>query len=230
MIYLISVLSKAIINAFVGECAVNTKAAEPIGTLAAQVFSTPELQYTRQNDNANPHASLIPILLAKLHKIGPILFGISGPEDTAPGRMRLGWRLEAQNDPNTKGFITEQRHHERMTGLGAGFSSIALRNFSKARLTNPFPPTHFWAALAGIVNTPPDDVQTSHLLLLKSMLENNASERFVLFFGNVAVAALREALVDFPKRLPQSVQSKPACRSLALMVDGMDREKHFRLV
>lgn len=229
VIYLISILSKAIINAFTGECAVNTRAAEPIGTLTAQVFSLSELQFTRHNDPTHTNASLIPILLAKFHKVAPILFGVSGPESTPAGRMRLGWRMEPQNDPDKRAFVIEQRQHERMTGLGAGFSSIALRNFSKTKLKNPFPPTHFWKAIASIINTPPQDVQTSHLLLLKSMLENNATERFVLFYGSVAMAVLREALVEFPMRLPTKTQAEPACRSLTLMADALAKEKHFRL-
>lgn len=250
VLYLLSIFSKAVINAFVGECAVNTKAAEPVGTLAAQIFSLPELQYRRNipsidSNNHHDHASggdarmppmtpdsvsLITILICKFHAAAPILFGISGPENTPAGRLRLGWRRDfAKEGDQQKSFVLEQRQYDRLTGLGAGYASLALRNFSKARLTNPFPPINFWQSLAWIVNTEPEEVNVSQLILLKSMLENNAVDRFVLFFGAAAVAALKEALVGFPRKLPRSVAEKPAAKSLALLAETFKKERNFSL-
>ncbi|KAJ9621815.1 hypothetical protein H2204_011731 [Knufia peltigerae] len=233
-LYLLSVFSKAIINAFVGECAVNPKAAEPIGTLVAQIFSMAELQFPRNLQVSNgasnmpPSESLISILMCKFHASAPILFGIYGPETTNAGKLRLGWRLDNVSD-DKKAFVTENKHYDRQTGLGVGYASIALRNFSRAKMSNPWPPTHFWSSLALIVNTPPSEVQISHLTLLKNMLENNAVERFLLFFGAAGVAALRQAVVEFPRKLSRELQEKPITKAMALMVEAWATEKHFRL-
>ncbi|KIW91328.1 uncharacterized protein Z519_08224 [Cladophialophora bantiana CBS 173.52] len=239
-LYLLSIFSKAVISGFVGECAVNPKAAEPIGTLVAQIFSMPELQFPRNVPSAASPSqptkptsvSLIPILMCKFHATAPILFGISGRESTAAGKHRLGWRLDRiTDDPDSKkAFVNENKHYDRLTGLGVGYASIALRNFSKAKVSNPWPPVHYWSSLAHIANTPPQEVQTSHLVLLKSMLENNAIDRFVLFFGAAGIAALRQAAVEFPRTLPRELQEKPATKTLVLMVEGWKREKNFSLV
>ncbi|KAL2430511.1 mRNA export factor GLE1 [Exophiala dermatitidis] len=231
VLYLLSFFSKAIINAFVGECAVNPKAAEPIGTLVAQIFSMPELQFARNvpSNNGSPTTvSLISVLMCKLHATAPILFGIYGPESTTAGRMRLGWRLEKLAD-DRKAFVSENKQYDRLTGLGVGYASIALRNFAKAKVQNPWPPTNYWSSLAHIVNTPSDQVQTSHLIILKSMLEHNAIDRFLLFFGAAGIAALRQAVVDFPRSLPRELQEKPVAKALGLMVEAWKKEKHFSL-
>jgi nucleoporin GLE1 len=233
VLYLLSIFSKAIVNSFVGECAVNSKAAEPIGTLVAQIFSMPELQFPRTYAGpgpapTSPTVSLIGILMCKFHASAPALFGVHGPEATSAGRLRLGWRLEDASN-GQRAFVSENKHYDRLTGLGVGYASIALRNFSKAKISNPWPPVHFWSSLAHIVNTPPAQVQTSHLILLKSMLENNAVDRFVLFFGASAVAALRQAVVEFPRTLPRELQDKPVAKAMALMVEAWKKEKHFSL-
>lgn len=238
VLYLLSMFSKAVMNAFVGECAVNPKAAEPIGTLAAQIFSMPELQFQRNVPSINSgihyeafggsvptppmkpsSCSLIAVLMCKFHAAAPPLFGIFGSESTSAGKLRLGWRTEHVSD-SKKAFVEEQKQYDRLTGLGVGYASIALRNFSKARLQNPWPPRHYWESLANIANTPPADVQTSHLILLKSMLENVARDRFVLFYGAAGIAALRQAVVAFPASLPRELQEKPAARALVLMAES----------
>lgn len=247
VLYLLSIFSKAIINAFVGECAVNSKAAEPIGTLVAQIFSMSELQFARNSPSVNSgihydkfggnaptppmqptSVSLISVLMCKFHATAPVLFGISGSETTSAGKLRLGWRLDGLPD-GKKVFVSENKQYDRLTGLGVGYASIALRNFSKAKARNPYPPHHYWASLAHIANTPPEQVQTSHLILLKSMLENNAVERFVLFFGAAAVAALRTAVVDFSAKLPSEVKQRPSAKALNLMVESWKTEKNFQL-
>lgn len=219
------------VNGFVGECAVNSKAAEPIGTLVAQIFSMPELQFARNippGSDGPGSVSLISILMCKIHATAPILFGVYGPETTKEGKLRLGWRLDSLSD-DRKAFVPESKHYDRLTGLGVGYASIALRNFSKAKVQNPWPPLHYWSSLAHIANTPPTAVQMSHLILLKSMLENNAVDRFVLFFGAAGIAALRQAAVLFPRSLPQSMQDAPVAKALALTVEAWQREKNFIL-
>jgi nucleoporin GLE1 len=215
MIYMVSMFSKAVINQFTGEGAVNTKSAEPTGVLAMQILSMQEFSFQG--------TSLIDILLAKFHASCPVLWGIYGPESTPQGKKRIGWRIQEGR------FVDEQRHSERMTGLGAGFAAISLRNFSKSRLRNPFPPKEYWESLANIVNVPPTEVQQTHLIVLKSMVEN-AAERFILFFDAAAVAALRHALVSFPRTLPESLRTKPACKAVELLVGQLKKEKNLSLV
>jgi nucleoporin GLE1 len=215
MIYIATIFSKAIIAQFTGEAAVNTKSAEPAGVLAVQIFSTDEFSFHG--------TSLIDILLAKLHASCPVLWGIYGPESTALGKKRLGWRIE------NGAFVSEQRHSERMTGLGAGFAAISLRNFSKTKLKNPFPPREYWESVANIVNVPPEEVQLTHLMVLRSMLEN-AVDRFILFFDGAAVAALRHALVEFPRALPAALGASPACKALEMLVEQIKTEKNLSLI
>ena len=238
LIWLLSIFSKAVVSGFVGECAVNVKAAEPIGTLVAQIFSMPELQFARDvsspatSSRTAPTQSLMPLLMCKYHASAPILFGISGSESTSAGKLRLGWRRDnvGDVDDGKRAFALPSKHYDRMTGLGVGYASIALRNFARAKATNPWPPLHFWSSLAHIINTPPQDVQTSHLLLLKNMLENNAVDRFLLFFGAAGIAALRQATVEFPKTLSKDLQDKQVTKALQLMVEGWKKDNHFSLI
>jgi nucleoporin GLE1 len=165
---------------------------------------------------------LIDILLAKLHLACPVLWGVYGDETTPAGRIRLGWRREDGT------FVSESRHHERVSGFGAGFASISLRNFTKSRLRNPFPPTNFWECLSNILNVPSGEVQPTHLFVLKTMLENSV-ERFVQFYGSAGISALRLALVDFPASLPPKLQDTAACKAITLLVDMLAREKNLRI-
>ena len=214
LVYSLNIFSKAIISQFGGESGISISAAEPAGVLVAQIFATVEYQFRGH--------SLIDILLAKLHLACPVLWGVYGDESTPEGRMRLGWRKEGGV------YISESRHHERVSGLGAGFASIALRNFTKSRLRNPFPPTNFWECLANILNIPPGEVQPTHLFVLKAMLENSV-ERFIHFYGSAAIAALRLALVTFPATLPPRVQDTAGCKAITLLVDMLIREKNLRI-
>lgn len=215
LVYVLNIFSKAIISQFGGESGISVKAAEPAGVLVAQMYAATEYQFKGH--------SLIDILLAKLHFACPVLWGIYADEKTPQGRSRLGWRREGG------GFVSESRHYERVSGLGAGFASIALRNFTKSRLQNPFPPTNFWECLANILNIPPGDVQPTHLFVLKAMLENSA-ERFVQFYGSAAIAALRLALINFPASLPPSLQNTAASKAITLLVDLLAREKNLTMI
>ncbi|RMZ89849.1 hypothetical protein DV736_g2912, partial [Chaetothyriales sp. CBS 134916] len=232
LIYVINIFSKALFEAFTGECSVNTAAADPLGTMAAQIFSGTELQYPR---NIRPRGSqptlpshplsvsLISILIAKFHATAPILFGISGNETTQQGRARLGWRKQDGN------FVLPQVQYDRLIGIAAGYASISLRNFAKApNKINPYPPRHFWTSLAHILNTPSAQVQTPHVLLLKTLLDVGL-DRFILFFGSDAVVVLRQAVVNLPKTLLPEVTSKAEVKSLSLLQEKWKREKNFTL-
>lgn len=229
LLYLLSMFTKAIIAAFTGECAVNPKAAEPIGTLVAQIFALNEFQVQLNSSKPPSKQSLISVLISKFHAACPVLFGVNGDETTSAGRQALGWRREfTNNNANQKSHVPETTHYSRLVGLAAGYAAVSLRNFARTPLVNPYPPKRFWGSLANIVNTPPGKVQNTHLIVLKNMLEGGV-ERFLLFYGNAGVAALREALVTFPAKLdPKMVQSN-AGRGLVLLIDILEKEKNLRL-
>ncbi|KAI5461382.1 GLE1-like protein-domain-containing protein [Mariannaea sp. PMI_226] len=199
-IYLMNIVSKGIINQFINEASANTKAAEPVGVFTAQIFSTKEYHWRGQ--------SLIDILMAKFRVACPVLFGYRGNDRTERGRLALGWRKEGP------AWITEQSHNDRMTGLGAGFASLSLRDFSKTSKTNPYPPVHYWKALAGIVNSPIGETSNTQYVVLCSMLQGH-EQRFLTFYGNAAIAALRLALIEFPKKAPDNATAAGSLRALA---------------
>ena len=217
LIYLLNIFSKAIIAQWISEAGPSPKAADPIGVIASHVFAHPELRW-----NNGTH-SLIDILLAKFHKVCPPVFGIHGPETTVQGKERLGWQREEGGGP----FVSQQRHFERMSGLGAGFASLSLRNYETARtLRNPFPDYHYWQALARIANVPPGELTQTHFVLLKAMVEGY-EERFVRFYGGAAVAALRFVLVELPGRVPGG--GGTAAKSLGGLVEVLRKDKKLVL-
>ncbi|KAF4511093.1 hypothetical protein G6O67_002926 [Ophiocordyceps sinensis] len=199
-VYLINICAKGIISQFINECGANPKAADPIGVFTAQLFSHKDFQWQGQ--------SLIDILLAKFRVVCPVLFGFRGNDKTERGRQAIGWRKDGPS------WITEQNHNDRMAGLGAGFAAVSLRDFSKSSKENPYPPTHYWRAFAGIVNSPPNETSNTQYVVLRSMIEGH-EQRFLDFYGNAAVAALRLALVEFPKRAPEHASAAGTLRALA---------------
>ncbi|KZL68068.1 GLE1-like protein [Colletotrichum tofieldiae] len=199
-VYLLNILAKAIIQQFSNEGGANPKSAEPVGIVTAQIFSNKDYQWRG--------GSMIDILIAKFRVACPVLFGSRGSDRTENGRKAIGWKKENGN------WIPEQAHNDRMTGLGAGFAAIALRDFSKASKANPYPPTNYWRAMAQIVNSPPQLVSNTQYIVLKSMIDGH-EQRFINFYGNAAIAALRMALVEFPKRAPPGATAAQALQVLA---------------
>ena len=197
---------------YINEASVKPIIADNLGTAASRMFSFDPFRW-------HGH-TLIDILISKMHVVCPVLFGIYGDERTKQGRERLGW----WKDESTGGFISEQRHFERMTGLGAGFASLSLRNFDKAKAINPYPDHHYWKALARITNVPPSQITQTHFVVLKSMIENFES-KLIGFYGDMAIAALRHALIELPRRSPQSVASK----ALAGLVDVLKKQQKLFL-
>lgn len=152
--------------------------------------------------------------MAKFRVVCPVLFGLRGSDKTERGRLAIGWKKDGP------GYVTEQTHNDRMTGLGAGFASISLRDFSKTAKANPYPPVNYWKALAGIVNSPPNETSNTQYVVLRAMIEGH-EQRFLNFYGNAAIAALRLALIDFPKRAPANAS---AAQSLRAMVELLRTE------
>ncbi|KAL9112933.1 MAG: hypothetical protein Q9227_002797 [Pyrenula ochraceoflavens] len=215
MIYALNLFSKRIVEQWATEAGTSTTRAEPVGVLAAKIFSSREFLFEG--------VSMVDILLAKLHLACPVLFGIYGRENTQQGRTRLGWRKQ------DGAFIKEKAHYERMAGLGAGFASISLRNFVKARpRPNPVPPPNFWSAVTGVLNVPLQEITVTHLVVLKALMEHS-SERFIQFYDAAAVALLRAATVQWPTRLPAEMQKTPQCDALRLLPDKFQKDVHLTL-
>lgn len=212
LVYLLNIFAKAMIAQFINEAGVRPLIADNLGTVASHIFA---LDNFRWKGN-----SLIDVLIAKFHVVCPVLFGIYGNERTLEGKHRLGWWREEGGGA----FVPEQRHFERMIGLGAGFAGISLKNYEKARAQNPYPDKHYWTSLASITNVPPQEITQTHFVVVKGMIENFES-KFLHFFGDAAIAALRLALIELPRRSPPSV----AAKSLAGLVDVLKRDKKLIL-
>ena len=214
LLYLLNIFAKSVIAQYIDEAGVNPTAADPVGIAASHIFAMGDFRW---------HSiSLIDILLAKYHVVAPALFGIHGPEDTEAGKRRLGWWREESRFEGA--YIPAQRHLERMTGLGAGFAALSLRNYEKTKVENPFPDRHYWDVLARVSRLPVGQMTQTHLVLLKALIENYET-RFIGFYGGAAVAALRCVLVELPKKCPSSAASK----SLAGLADVLRRDKKLLL-
>src|SRR5690606_15625338 len=85
-IYLVNIFAKSIVNQFINECGASPKSADPIGVVAAHIFSDKDFQWRG--------GSMIDILLAKLRRSCPVLFGVRGTDKTAAGRDAVGWRRD----------------------------------------------------------------------------------------------------------------------------------------
>ncbi|KAF2461017.1 GLE1-like protein-domain-containing protein [Lineolata rhizophorae] len=209
LVYQLHMFAKAVLNQFKEEAGIDTKLAGPVGILASYVFSDPRFKWQGH--------SFSDILLAKLHKGCPVLFGIYGNEKTEQGRQRLGWPREGGS------WASEQRHQDTMSGYGAGYAALSLRIYRSAR-TNPFPPRMFWQTLALIVNTPARDITETHYIVLKAMVEHSIPS-FARIFDTVGLYALRSALVDFASRKPGST----AAQSLGVLREVVNRDEKFSL-
>lgn len=191
--YLLNIFAKSILRKHIVEARDADRFAEPAGIAAITIFASPDLRFGGE--------SFIDIILAKYHHSCPVLFGISGSEKTEQGRKRLGWAKNGEG-----GWVTEQDHFDRMTGLAAGFGALSLRDFSKARSPNPFPPHHYWISLAGILNTPTEKVMRTHCVVLKALVEIHV-EKFVGFYGGAAVAVLKVVVGAFVERVERTTES-----------------------
>ncbi|KAE9375075.1 GLE1-domain-containing protein [Stipitochalara longipes BDJ] len=211
-IYLLNILAKASISQFCSEAGANPNAADPIGTILVSVFANPKYCFRGK--------SLIEILIAKFRVLCPVLFGIRGNDKTEEGRARLGWKKDVNGN-----WISEQEHNDRMTGLGAGFASICLRDFSKSRMRNPWPAHHYWFALASISSTPPDETSSTQFVVLKALIDNYTTT-FLRVFGDMGVRALHVVLEEFPRKAPQG---NVAASSLQVLAAKLRRDTGLML-
>ncbi|KAJ5987406.1 hypothetical protein N7451_011771 [Penicillium sp. IBT 35674x] len=188
LIYGLNIFAKCLVSALVTEASIQPAHAEPVGILAAQIFSTETFMYK------GVHMS--DILWAKYRVVCPALWGFTGREDTESGRRAIGWWRTESGGP----FVTEQTHLDRMTALGAGFAALTLRNFGKTTRRNPFPNTIFWHSLQKILSLPPSEILDTQITLLQSMLRNSG-DRILGFFGQIGLVLVHKAVVTLPPTL-----------------------------
>lgn len=194
MIYGLNIFAKSLISALLTEASIKPEHAEPVGILAAQIFSGDEFSYKG--------IALSDILWAKYRVVCPSLWGFTGNEKTESGRRALGWWHEADGGS----FVSEQTHLDRMTALGAGYAALTLRNFGKTTRRNPFPNTMFWMTMQKILSLPPSEIQDTHVTLLQSLLRHSG-ERILGFFGQFGLVLLRKAVVEVPAALTKKTMS-----------------------
>ncbi|KAB5531301.1 GLE1-like protein-domain-containing protein [Coniochaeta sp. 2T2.1] len=211
-LYLLNIFAKTAINQFINEAGPRPETADPVGVTVAAIFAEPSFLWRGK--------SLIDILLAKFRVVCPVLFGHNGNEKYEDGRRRLGWHKEGGS------WVPEQQHFDRMTGLGAGYAAISLRNFNRSKKKNPFPPTNYWTAFARIVNTPPAEISNTQAIVLKAMIQHYDG-KFLEAYGNAAREALRIALVDFPRKCPAQT---PATQSLQVLAQTLKKESLLIIV
>lgn len=219
LLFLLNHFAKNVVKQFISESAVDAKSADPIGVLAVTVFARPQYLFNGQ--------SLIDLLWAKYHVHCPILFGIYGSEKTKGGRLRLGWKFDA----DAGAFVSEQEHYDRMSGLGVGFASITLRDFSKSKNANPAPNRIYWQSFARILNTPANETQATHFVILKAMIDQYVP-RIIGTFGGAGIALLRRALIDFPnEKGPQDDKGRklPAVTAVQAMPTVLQRDLSLSL-
>ncbi|CZT12693.1 hypothetical protein WAI453_005557 [Rhynchosporium graminicola] len=205
-LYLLNIFTKAIVNQLSSEASTNPKIAEPIGIVAHTIISHPKFLWRGH--------SFVGIIMAKFRKSLPVVFGVRGSETTEQGRARLGWRR------GDNGWLSDQEHQDRMRGLGAGYAALCLRNYSKSARVNPWPPSHYWNAMALLVDTPPSERTTTQVIVLTSMLDGY-ERKFLEFYGDMARCAMRAAIVEFPRSCGEK---NSAVQGLSVLGDKIKRD------
>ncbi|KAL5336966.1 hypothetical protein BJX70DRAFT_259942 [Aspergillus crustosus] len=211
LIYALNIFAKCLISSLITEASINQGHAEPVGIIAAQIFSMDAFIYKGHH--------MVDILWAKYRVVCPALWGFRGNEETEQGRKALGWWREGPEGP----WVSEQTHSDRMTALGAGFAALTLRNFGKTARKNPFPNTLYWSSMHKILIIPPAEIQETHITLLAAMLRSSA-ERIVGFFGHIGIALMRKAIIELPSSLPRK---NMGVNQLKLLKDLYKKEKNI---
>lgn len=191
LIYGFNMFAKALVSVLINEASIKPEHAEPIGILAAQIFSMDMFVFKGIH--------LSDILWAKYRVVCPALWGFTGNEKTDAGRKALGWWREEPGGP----FVNEQTHLDRMTALGAGYAALTLRNFGKTQRRNPFPNSMLWKTLTTLLAIPPSELQNTQITLLYTMLRSSG-ERIVGFWGQYGLLLLRKAIVELPTKLARN--------------------------
>ncbi|RMY96128.1 hypothetical protein D0861_00261 [Hortaea werneckii] len=206
LLYLLSRFAKSAISQLIQEAGMETETADGVGVLLVTIFSVPNYRWNGQ--------SLIDVLWAKYHVVCPPLFGITGNQKTVAGRKRLGWWVDGDGD-TANAFISDELHYQRMRGLGAGFSALTLRDFSRSANPNPAPNRLWWETLARILNLPPGHPQLTHYVLVKALLADHIP-RILQIFASAGKAVIRKATGEFPQKGPRRENGMPFSEVTAL--------------
>ncbi|KAI6795672.1 hypothetical protein KC363_g1665 [Hortaea werneckii] len=198
--------AKSAISQLIQEAGMETETADGVGVLLVTIFSVPNYRWNGQ--------SLIDVLWAKYHVVCPPLFGITGNQKTVAGRKRLGWWVDGDGD-TANAFISDELHYQRMRGLGAGFSALTLRDFSRSANPNPAPNRLWWETLARILNLPPGHPQLTHYVLVKALLADHIP-RILQIFASAGKAVIRKATGEFPQKGPRRENGMPFSEVTAL--------------
>lgn len=205
LLYLLHYFAKSIVRQIIAEVSLDPKMGNAIGILAVTVFARPNYLFNGQ--------SLIDILWAKYHKRCPVLFGISGNENTRQGRKRIGWDRNGED-------LSPDLYYLGVRGLGVGFANITLRSFAKSQNQNPAPNRIFWQAMARVLNTPSNQVQATHFELLKAIVEHT-SPRVIGIFGGAAIALIRQAVLTFPVKHESATTQNDVARTKATALKSL---------
>jgi nucleoporin GLE1 len=193
LLYLWICFEKFVLKQFEKEAAsADGRTIQEIGLIAASLLADQRYMWKG--------IPLTDIVLAKLHRICPILFGIRGRMDTAEGRIRLGWL------PIDKASPSEEQYGQRMRGLGAGYAALSLRSFNAKAPAVPM--SEYWRAIVSICNTPSDALWPGHFAILYGLIRDYY-KKFLSFYGAQARGVLRRATIDLPARAP------PRCKDAA---------------
>jgi nucleoporin GLE1 len=161
---------------------------QELGAIAASLFVDKEFAWKG--------IPLTDLLLAKFHRVCPLLFGISGDMRSPAGMARLG--LLPLGD--TGAYLSTNDYQQRMQGMGAGYAAITLRAVAAPAL----PISEYWRALASLCNTPPEKISAGHYLVAKGLVKDSA-RKVIGFYGAQGRALLRQATIVLPGRAPQNL-------------------------
>lgn len=180
---------------------------QEIGLIAASLFADQKYMWKG--------ISLIDVLLAKMHHICPILFGVRGSMNTVQGQKRLGWMPIDKQPP------TGEIYMQRIRGLSAGFAAMSLRAF---KTVPALPMSEYWRVVVHVCNTPSEDLYPGHFAILGGLLRD-FYKKFLGFYGVQARGVLRRAIVDLPARAPE--RCKEAAGIISVFQEQWKKENLF---
>ena len=193
LLYLWICFEKFVLKQFEKEAAsTDGRTIQEIGLIAASLLADQRYMWKG--------IPLTDIVIAKLHRICPILFGVRGTMNTVQGRVRLGWLQIDKAEPN------EEQYGQRMRGLGAGYAALSLRSFNAKAPAIPM--SEYWRAVVSICNTPAEHLWPGHFAILYGLIRDY-HKKFLGFYGAQARGVLRRATYDLPARAP------PRCKDAA---------------
>lgn len=197
LLYMWIMYQKCVIQSWISEADTQGGVAlQEVGLITASLFA--DKRYMVKES-----VPLTDIILAKMHRRCPLLFGIRGNTTTAGGVFNLG--LDKFRDD-------ENVYARTITGVSAGYASLCLRHFKDK--APPFPMVSYWRAVVQVINTPSAQIYAGHYYAAKGLLRDFA-HKFLLYYGMPAKAVLRRATKHFPG---QAITDRPGVAIAADLV------------